>query len=167
MDPSQQAFKSAMAAFKKTINDNKLHQDILRTTTIEGVWTEAKNIQARQEAKNRIRNMGKIRRFLDKIAAYASTVDTFVQVKPEIMALIWGPIRILLVWTENIAKLADAIFEAMEKIGDALPQFIDAAKIFSDNEKLKQVLALFYGDILDFYAIMLAFFRLSRKSPAT
>jgi hypothetical protein len=78
-----------------------------------------------------------------------------VGVKPEVLALIWGPIRLLLVWT--------AVTAAMVEIGDALPQFVEAAKIFSDREKLKDVLALFYRDILDFYIITLEFFSLSRK----
>ena len=107
--------------------------------------------------------MAKIQCFIDKLSAYASTVDTFVQVKPDIMVLIWGPIRLLLVWTSNIANFADAVTSAMEKIGDALPQFVEVVKIFSENDKVKDVLALFYGDILDFYAIILEFFNSSRR----
>jgi hypothetical protein len=86
-----------------------------------------------------------------------------VQAKPDILALIWGPIRLLLVWTTNIAKFADAVNEAMKKIGDALPHALKLATLFGDNDKLKAVLALFYRDILDFYVIALKFFGLSRE----
>ncbi|KAI3319186.1 hypothetical protein HD806DRAFT_295960 [Xylariaceae sp. AK1471] len=113
--------------------------------------------------ERRMRHMGKISSFLEKLSAYTSVVDTFVQVKPEILALIWGPIRLLLVWTANDAKFADAITSAMEKIGNSLPQFVELTKTFSDSNKLRNVLALFYRDILDFYVITLAFFNLSRR----
>lgn len=86
-----------------------------------------------------------------------------MQVKPDILALIWGPIRLLVVWTSSITKFADAVTDAMEKIGDALPHALRSANIFNDNDKLKALLELFYGDILDFYIIALKFFSLSRS----
>lgn len=164
-DASQQAFETAKKSFRKSLKDEALFRDILETTSIEKVWEVVKAIQAKQDAEKRLRNMAKIRGFLDKLSVYADTVDTFIQVKPDIMALIWGPIRLLLVWTGNITKFADAITKVMMKVGDALPQFVDVVNIFGDNEKLKAVLALFYKDILDFYAIALEFFNLSSGLP--
>jgi len=163
LDPSQQAFETAKNAFRKSLKDEALFRDILETASIEKVWEAAKAVQAKQDAEKRLRHMAKIRGFLDKLSAYAVTVDTFVQVKPDVMALIWGPIRLLLVWTGNITKFADAVTKVMMKVGDALPQFIDIINVFGDNEKLKAVLALFYEDILEFYAIALEFFNLSRR----
>lgn len=164
-DASQQAFETAKKSFRKSLKDEALFRDILETTSIEKVWEVVKAIQAKQGNEKRLRNMAKIRGFLDKLSAYAGVVDTFIQVKPDIMALIWGPIRLLLVWTGNITKFVDAITKVMMKVGDALPQFVDVANIFGDNEKLKAVLALFYKDILDFYAIALEFFNLSSGLP--
>lgn len=164
-DASQQAFESAKKSFRKSLKDDALFRDILETTSIEKVWEAVKAIQAKQDNEKRLRNMAKIRGFLDKLSAYTAVVDTFIQVKPDIMALIWGPIRLLLVWTGHITMFADAITKVMMKIGDALPQFVDVVNIFGDNEKLKAVLALFYKDILDFYAIALEFFNLSSGLP--
>lgn len=162
-DASQQAFEAAKIAFKKSLKDEKMFKDLLETTTIEGVWKAAKEVQAKQDSERRLRHMAKIKSFLGKLSEYASAVETFVQVKPDILALIWGPIRLLLVWTANMAKFADAVTSAMVKIGDALPQFVEVVKIFGKNDKLNDMLALFYRDILDFYTITLEFFGLSRK----
>ena len=164
-DASQQAFDTAKKSFRQSLKDEAVFRDILETTSIEKVWQAVQAVQAKQDNEKRLRNMAKIRGFLDKLSAYAVTVDTFVQVKPEIMALIWGPIRLLLVWTGNITMFADAITKVMMKVGDALPQFVDVVNIFGDNEKLKAVLALFYKDILDFHAIALEFFNLSSGLP--
>jgi hypothetical protein len=164
-DASQQAFDTAKKSFRQSLKDEAVFRDILETTSIEKVWQAVQAVQAKQDNEKRLRNMAKIRGFLDKLSAYAVTVDTFVQVRPEIMALIWGPIRLLLVWTGNITMFADAITKVMMKVGDALPQFVDVVNIFGDNEKLKAVLALFYKDILDFHAIALEFFNLSSGLP--
>jgi hypothetical protein len=163
-DPSQQAFESAKNAFKQSLKDDKLFGELLATTSVEQVYKAAEDAQAKPYAEQRLRHTAKIRGFIDKLNDYASAVDTFVQAKPDILALIWGPIRLLLVWTTNIAKFADAVNEAMKKIGDALPHALKLATLFGDNsDKLKAILALFYRDILDFYVIALKFFGLSRE----
>jgi hypothetical protein len=41
---------------------------------------------------------------------------------------------------------ADALASVMKKIGGALPHFVDVVKIFSNNDRLKDLLALFYRD---------------------
>ncbi len=161
-DPSQQAFEAAKNAFRQSLKDENLFRELLATTNVEQVYKAAEDALATPYADRRLRHTAKIRTFIDKLTNYASVVDTFVQVKPDILALIWGPIRLLLVWTSNIAKFADAVNEAMKKIGDALPNALKLATIFGDHDKLKAVLVLFYKDILDFYAIALKFFSLSR-----
>lgn len=162
-DPSQQAFEIAKSAFKKRLKDDTLFEDLLQTTSIENVWQAIEELQERQDAKRRIRRTEKINSFLGKLATYATVVDTFVQVRPDIMALIWGPIRVLLLWTENVAKFADAVVNAMEQIGDALPNFADVIKMFGNNDKLRDRLALFYEDILEFYIVAFEFFHASSK----
>ncbi|SPO07346.1 uncharacterized protein DNG_10040 [Cephalotrichum gorgonifer] len=162
-DASQEAFEAAKNAFRKRLKDEALFKEILEASSIDKVWEVANKVQATQHAQKRLRNMAKIKEFLDKMSGYTSVMDTFVQAKPEIMALIWGPIRLVLLWTASIAKFADAITSAMAKIGDSLPQFLEAAKIFHDATKLKDVLALFYKDIIDFHIITLEFFGLSRS----
>ena len=162
-DPSQQAFESAKNAFQESLKDERLLKDIQEAITIDDVWKLVSDIQATQDAEKRLRHMAKMRSFFDKLEAYTVVVDTFVQVKPDLLALIWGPIRLLLVWTSNFAMFADALASAMKKIGDALPHFGEVVKIFSNNDRLKDLLALFYRDILDFYVITLEFFNLPRK----
>jgi hypothetical protein len=161
-DPSQHAFEAAKSAFRKSLKDEQLFKDILATTSIDGVWKAVKEVQAKQDSERRLGHMAKIKGFLEKLSAYASAVDTFVQVKPDIMALIWGPIRVLLVCTSNITKFADAVTSAMRTIGDALPQFVEVVKTFGKNGNLNEILVLFFKDILDFYIIVLEFFSLSR-----
>jgi hypothetical protein len=161
-DPIQAAFESAKETFKSGLDNDEVFKDLLQTSSIDDVWALTEELQRQPYVERRMRNMAKINGFLDKLQVYTSTVDTFVSAKPDILALIWGPIRLLLVWTANDAKFGDAIASAMEKIGNALPQFGEMAKIFTESNKLGHVMALFFQDILEFYTITLNFFRLPR-----
>ena len=94
---------------------------------------------------------------------YASAIDTFVQVKPDILALIWGPIRLLIQWTSTLSKSQDEIAKISAEIGDLLPRFTDMATLFSHNTRLNDIMYLFSQDIMDFYLITLKFFCMSSK----
>jgi hypothetical protein len=59
-------------------------------------------------------------------------------------------------------KSYEKLLDAMAHVGDTLPRFHNYVEIFQNNDTIKQVLCLFYRDILDFNATVLDFFR--RKS---
>ncbi|KAI0402243.1 hypothetical protein F4802DRAFT_618082 [Xylaria palmicola] len=162
-DPIQAAFESAKDTFKKSLDNGEVFKDLLKTSSIDDVWALAEKLQMQPYVERRMRHMAKISGLLDKLQVYTSTIDTFVSAKPDILALIWGPIRLLLTWTANDARFGDAVASAMEKIGNALPQFGEMAKTFTESNKLGQVMALFFRDILEFYTITLRFFRLPRR----
>ena len=94
---------------------------------------------------------------------YSDAVGIFVQAKPDVLALIWGPLVLLLQWASALKGAFDAIVNTTAEIGQALPEFEQAAKIFEGSDRIKDVLFLFFKDILDFYAVALKFFRLPRK----
>lgn len=165
LDMPQQAFEAAKEKFRKSLKRPGLHQDLLKIASIDELWKTVKAVQNRQYAKNELRNMAKIESFLRKLQDYHKVIGTFVQVKPDAMALIWGPIQLLLVWTANMAKFGDAVQLAMARIADALPHFAEMGETFQGNERVKGVMVDFYCDILDFHAITLDFFSRSRKCP--
>ena len=53
----------------------------------------------------------------------------------------------------------------MAVIGNKLPLFEAYTMLFKENDRVAQVLVLFYKDILDFYEIVLNFFSAKRKIP--
>ena len=93
---------------------------------------------------------------------YADAVKVLIQLKPDILALIWGPIVLLLQWTSILKTSFDAIINTTAEIGQALPEFKIAIRLFEQNNQIKDVLLLFFKDILDFYLVAIRFFRLSR-----
>ena len=53
-------------------------------------------IEKKQSARKSIRNINKIRPFIASLEQYASVIEVFVTTKPEILALLWGPIKLCL-----------------------------------------------------------------------
>lgn len=58
----------------------------------------------------------------------------------------------------------DAIVDTFADIGLLLPEFQQVRNLFDKNDLIKDVLVLFFRDILDFYLIVLKFFRKTCES---
>ncbi|RYP21518.1 hypothetical protein DL765_002154 [Monosporascus sp. GIB2] len=161
-DPIQVAFDFAKHEFKDKLKDDAVYDEVLKTTSIEQVYDFTDNLQKQQAEKGHLRHLSKIEPFLNRLEEYSKVIEVFVQAKPDIMALIWGPIKLLLQWASVLKQSFDAIVNTTAAIGNLLPEFISVTRLFSQNTHIKDVLALFFKDILDFYLVALKFFRLPR-----
>lgn len=163
-DPIQTAFESVIRDFKDRLNDDELCEEISKTKSIEEVYDATDKVQAEQAIKGHLRHLSKIAPFLERLGEYSGAIDTFVQAKPLILAFIWGPIKLLIQWTSILKKSFDAVVNMTAEIGELLPEFITVTKLFSQSTHLKDVLVLFFQDILDFYVVTLKFFSQPRES---
>jgi len=161
-DPVQLVFEKSMREFKASLRDDRLYKEILETTTIDQVYDITDKLQEEQAKNGHMRHLSQIGPFLERLQGYASAIDTFVQAKPDILALIWGPIKLLLQWTSILKQSFDELVKIIGDIGDLLPEFTIVMAIFGHNESIKDVFALFFQDILDVYIIALKFFSLTR-----
>jgi len=162
-DLVQLAFEKSIRDFKANLKDDELYSEILQTTTIDQVYDLTDKLQEEQAKNGHMRHLSKIAPFLERLQGYVGAIETFVQVKPDILALIWGPVKLLLQWTSVLKQSLDELVKTIADIGDLLPEFEEVMKLFGHNEQMKDVLALFFQDILDIYVIALKFFSLSRK----
>jgi hypothetical protein len=162
-DPVQTAFNAAISDFREKLKDDNVYHEILKTTSIDQVYDFTDNLQREQAKEGHLRHLSKIEPYLNRLREYTGVREVFVQAKPDILALIWGPIKLLLHWASVLKKSFDAIVNVTATIGDLLPEFMDVTRMFSHNLHINEVLALFFRDILDFYLIALRFFGLSRK----
>lgn len=163
VDPVQVAFDSAIRDFKDRLQDDDLYRDIVQVKSIEEVYDATDKLQQEQGKKGHLRHLSKIEPYLTRIHDYKNAVDVFVQVKPDVLGLIWGPIVLLLQWASILKTSFDAIVNTTQEIGQALPQFDQAAQLFGQNTNIKDVLLLFFKDILEFYLVAFKFFRLPRR----
>ena len=165
-DPVQLAFENAVRDFKTSLNNDALYTKILETTTIDQVYDATDKLQKEQAKNGHLRHLSKIEPYLERLRDYSSVIEVFLQVKPDILGLIWGPIKLLLQWASTLKQSYDAIINTTADIGVLLPEFQAVTKLFGQNQQIKDVLVLFFKDILDFYLIALKFFSLPRKFSA-
>ena len=150
-------------AYDKAFKQLKFHERRgIQGTSIEDVWKQARDIQETQSKSKTLRNMQRIEHYVKGLERYAGVIEIFVQVKPDLLALIWGPIKLVLRIARNYLDVWDKIMDIIQKIGDALPQFLDLKTELGTNEQFGAYLSLFYKEILDFHVGLLKFFR----SPA-
>ncbi|KAF4495971.1 nacht domain [Fusarium agapanthi] len=161
-DQVSEVFEKAKADFLNGIKDQKLRSQLQKATTIDDIWDYTEPLQNDQGSNNRLRAMRRIGPYIERLQEYAGIIEVFVQVKPDILALIWGPIKLLLQVSSNLVASFDAILGVMKNMGSILPRFNEFVPLFKNNERMKYVLGLFFQDILDFYLVSLRFFRLTR-----
>jgi hypothetical protein len=162
-DSASMAFKVAIQNFKNALKNDNLYNEILQTTSIEQVYDLTDSLQVEQAKRNDIKHLSKIKPYLDRLEAYTGAINTFVQVKPDILALIWGPIKLLIQWASTLSASLVALIDMAAQIGYLLPEFGHAKRMFGENEQINLLLALFFQDILDFYLLALKFFSMPRK----
>ncbi|KAL4905604.1 hypothetical protein BDW74DRAFT_167782 [Aspergillus multicolor] len=158
----QSAFQAAMNEFKTNLDNDKLYAEILAVKSINEVYDLTDKLQAEQGKKGQLRHLAKIEPFLNRLREYAGVIEVFLQVQPDIMALIWGPIKLLLQWSSVLTQSFDAIVSAAGDIGLLLPEFQEVMVLFAQNTRLYDVLVLFFKDILEFYQVGLKFFSMAR-----
>lgn len=159
----QEAFERAKREFQGGLKNPTLFAEIQKTTCIEEVYDAAEKIQEEQAKRGRLRHLRRIDPYLERLRQYSEVIETFVQAKSDILALIWGPIRLLLQISKNLTQSFDAIVNTMANIGEKLPLFQEYTQLFSSSNRINDVLCLFFKDILDFYLTALNFFSVKRK----
>jgi hypothetical protein len=162
-DSFQAAFDSSIQEFRAKIKDDDLYREILQTRKIEDVYDVTDKLQEEQSRTGRLRHLSKIEPFLKGLREYASVIEVFMQAKPDVLALLWGPIKLLLQWADVLKQSMDAIVDIVAEIGNLIPEFRVSSKMFGEKTAVQQVLLLFFRDILDFYVITLKFFSLPRE----
>ncbi|KAF8535202.1 hypothetical protein BDD12DRAFT_753299 [Trichophaea hybrida] len=127
--------------------------------SIDEVYAETHKIQTEQGQKGLLRNTNKIQPYLLWLQQFSGVIEVFVQVKPDILGLIWGPIKLLLQITSKYIEIYDQMLDVFSKIGHCLPQFQRIQQIFNQNIYVNNFLALLYQEIIEFHVEALRFFR--------
>jgi hypothetical protein len=162
-DYFQAAFDTAIQEFRVKLKNDDLYHEILQTKKIEEVYELTDKLQEEQSRTGRLRHLSKIEPFLEGLRGYADVIEIFMQAKPDVLALIWGPLKLLLQWADVLKQSMDAIVDTIAEIGSLIPEFQISSKLFGKNTTIRDVLLLFFRDILDFYIITLKFFSSPRK----
>lgn len=155
------AFLNAKQDFLSSLKDPALVKEVSNITSVTDIY----NFVIEFQKRNGIKNLSRINQYLDRLKQYASVIEVFIQVKPDVLALIWGPIKLLLQLADNLIRPLIAILDTMAAIGDKLPIFESYSQLFRESDRVVDALALFYRDILDFYGLAVNLFSAKRMLP--
>ncbi|KAF2138225.1 uncharacterized protein K452DRAFT_90147 [Aplosporella prunicola CBS 121167] len=159
--PTAEAFEAAKKEFISSVRNGE--PEVSHFASISEVYDATEEIQNEQSKSGTLRNLRMIQPYLDCLNHYAGVIETFAQVKPDVISLIWGPIKMILLVTKTYVKGYEKIWDAMAQVGARLPQFEKYARVFEQYSQIKQVLCLFYKDILEFHFTLLEFFHLNKR----
>ncbi|KAI2621405.1 hypothetical protein GGS26DRAFT_262370 [Hypomontagnella submonticulosa] len=150
------AFKSAKDDFKRSLKNPALY-DFSRISTIDDVLEEATKIEKQQAKTKTLRGLTRIRPFINGLKEYSAVVEVFVQAKPDVLSLIWGPLKLILQASCSVISAFEKVVKVIADLGITLPSFKVYAQLFQSNHEIRRALCLFYADIMDFYAVLLNF----------
>lgn len=86
--PDIRAFKSAYEDAWGQLKHNE-QLALAKVRSINDVYEEIKRIQDEQGKAGRLANMRRIQPYIDGLNKYSEAVAIFIQVKPELLSLIW------------------------------------------------------------------------------
>ncbi|KAF4944315.1 hypothetical protein FSARC_14704 [Fusarium sarcochroum] len=149
----------AQENFRKKLRSPEIYNEILTATTISQVYKATHEIQEKILAAGALRGLGKIAPFLERLSTYAAAIEVFVSVKPDLLGLIWGPIKIILLWSSQLGTALDKVADLLEAVGHTFPQFATLSETFPASDVIQAAATLFYEDLLELYVVLFEFFR--------
>ncbi|KUJ17014.1 uncharacterized protein LY89DRAFT_69875 [Mollisia scopiformis] len=141
-------FEETARVFKDSLPDSIPLDEILKVTSSNDVYDITDKIQ---QTGGGLRNLPKMRLYLERLKGYTGVINDIIDGSRDVLALLWGPIALLLQWSRTPSTAYDSIINVAAEIGQALPDFQASAAIFDQNMEAKEILMLFFKDILNFY----------------
>lgn len=154
-DPFCTALNELLVKFKNRLTNRELQR--FKGTTLKDVEATLEDIQKRQDTQRELRNLTRIRGFLDAMDQFGKVIEVFTN-SSNMVAFVWGPLKFLLQMSSTWANSLDRILDAYEQIGEALPLLKQYESLFIQHPEMQKVLVLIYKDILEFHTPAIRFF---------
>lgn len=88
---------------------------------------------------------------IDGFRQFAKALDVFCSVKPEVLAVLWGGLRIVIRVAESFQEFFDAILLLIETIGANIKRAKMYETLFSKTDTVRRCLLDLYTEILKFF----------------
>ncbi|KAL8707590.1 MAG: hypothetical protein Q9220_007431 [cf. Caloplaca sp. 1 TL-2023] len=147
-------FHRAVEKFTKTLTAKQ--KDGFDVCKLQDVYDVVQTIQTRRGNEKTLRNMARLKSFLEAMDQYRLVVEAFLNCTP-FMGYVWGPIRFILLVTDTWIKSFDTLLDAYKDIEERLPAFIKYKALFESNPELRRALEFYFCDLLEFHLHALQF----------
>lgn len=88
-------FSSTIESFKSSVASD-VSEAIQKVCTLDDLNEAIRDIERDQANRKCLHNLGRIRPLLEALLSYSSVIEVFVNAKPDVLAFIWGPIKLCL-----------------------------------------------------------------------
>ncbi|RFN48948.1 zinc finger protein [Fusarium flagelliforme] len=146
---SDLVFDKAVAKFKSRLNRTQANQ--FANCTLDDVRDQIRHIQNRHGSQRRLRNMDRLSKFVEGMDQLGKVVEVFLNLHNGV-ALIWGPIKFLLLVASNWVDSLDSLLGVYGQIGEALPDLTRYEHIYKEYPYVHTHLESYYCDILEFHS---------------
>ena len=120
------------------------------TLSIRDIYEECLRIDDKLALNKRIRNMRRVRPFLEGIERYSKVIEPLCNGTP-FLPWIWAPTKLILQISAEHESAVEKIVSAYGRIGDVLPRLNRLSSTLVDEVDFQQILAFVFADILEFH----------------
>jgi hypothetical protein len=86
-------FSSVISDFRSALLQDGIDESEICSSLSE-LKTAIQDIEKQQSMRKSLRNIGRIRPLIHGLEAYSTIIEIFVNVKPDFLAFLWGPIKL-------------------------------------------------------------------------
>ncbi|KAF8535606.1 hypothetical protein BDD12DRAFT_854662 [Trichophaea hybrida] len=146
--PTTGPFGLVLSRFKLSLTADETKD--FQFTSLRDVEDVIENIQEKQKATKMIRNVNRLKPFLDAMDQYGKVVEVFLNMSG-VVAFVWGPLKFLLL-------VFDTVLNAYESLGERIPLLEQYQSLFR-QPLMRKVLVLIFEDVLEFHREALKIFK--------
>ncbi|KAF8465683.1 hypothetical protein BDZ91DRAFT_794710 [Kalaharituber pfeilii] len=157
-DTTSQAFLKAFRKFTEKLSKEHL-EEFLNLGSMKDVYMCIQQLEDKLKQNKTQRYLARLNPYLEGLQQYAKVIDVIVQIRPEIMAIVWGCTRFILQAAGTHLAFFDSLLDALERIGENLPRQQQLENVFHNNPRVQRISILMYEDILTFHWETLNFLR--------
>ncbi|KAF5583574.1 hypothetical protein FPCIR_8989 [Fusarium pseudocircinatum] len=152
----QTSFEKSLDLFRRELSDDEIKQinGVTRKTVIHAIGEVQDNLGRRKELCNFPRNL----RFFLTMDRIEKHVTTFFLNASEVVAFIWGPIKLALMVATTLRDASMQLIDAYEEMAEAIGNLAFFHKLIQSRDLLKLVLEDYFSDILRFHRCILDVF---------
>ncbi|RGP67320.1 vegetative incompatibility het-e-1 [Fusarium sporotrichioides] len=153
--PQGLKLERSMDQFRRELTDDQKKE--ISGANRKAITHEIEKLQAKVGSQGGLCKLSRMYRFLDTMEEVEKLVSIFLNVS-EVVAFIWGPIKLVLMVAATWTKSVKNIIDVYEEIAVALDNLAVFHNLIRDNEQLKRMLEDYFSDILRFHRSILAVF---------
>ncbi|KAF8465685.1 hypothetical protein BDZ91DRAFT_849190 [Kalaharituber pfeilii] len=148
-ETTSRAFQKALDNFTAKLSKEQI-EEFQNSGSIRDVYICIEALEEKHRQSRTLRYLARVNPYLEGLQQYAKVIDVIVQIKPEIMAIVWVCMRFILQAASDHLAFFEKLVETFERIGENLPRQQRLENIFCNNPRVQHVTILIYEEILAF-----------------